>query len=286
MCRRSRHWMDSPQPAEHDPYAALRLPVYRLFMWNYALAVVGSGVMTVAIQWELAKSTQQPRWCWACSAECRRLPVILLALFAGHVSDQYSRKRVLMVTQVALVICPVLLALLVQYGRGGPHYVGLTFLIILVNAIALTFARPARQSILPQLVPSEIFTNAVTWNASFFETASITGPAIGGLIIARFNVFGALMFSAACTFICFFLTALLPRVPAANRGEPMNVQSLVAGVKFVFSKQLMLAVMTMDLFAVLLGGAVYLLPLFATQILHVDSFGFGMLRARARRSAR
>jgi MFS family permease len=268
----------SPQPMEHDPYAALRLPVYRLFMGNYALAVIGSGVMTVAIRWELAKSTNDPLvlgWLGGISA----LPVVLLSLLAGHASDRFSRKRVLMVTQTLLVACPILLALLVGYDRGGPHYIALTYAIILLNAIALAFARPARQSILPQLVPSEIFSNAVTWNASFFETASITGPAIGGLIIARFSVMGALIFSAVCTSICFFLTALLPSVPAVNRGETMNMKSLVAGVRFVFSKRLMLAVMTMDLFAVLLGGAVYMLPLFATQILHVGSFGFGLLQA-------
>jgi MFS family permease len=195
------------------------------------------------------------------------------------VSDRFSRKRVLMVTQVALMICPLLLAWLVHYEYAATHYLAWVFLIILINAIALTFARPARQSILPQIVPAKIFSNAVTWNASFFETASITGPAIGGLIIARFSVVGALLFSGVCTSICFFLTWMLPRVPAANRGETMNVQSLIAGVKFVFSKRLLIAVMTMDLFAVLLGGAVYLLPLFATQILHVGSFGFGLLRA-------
>jgi nitrate/nitrite transporter NarK len=175
----------SPRPAEHDPYAALRLPVYRLFMANYGLAVVGSGVMTVAIQWELAKATNSPM-VMGLLGGLQALPVILLALVAGHVSDRFSRKRVLMVTQVALVMCPLLLAWLVHYEHGATHYLAWVFLIILINAVALTFARPARQSILPQIVPTEIFSNAVTWNASFFETASITGPAIDHRAVQRF----------------------------------------------------------------------------------------------------
>jgi MFS family permease len=270
----------SPAPPEHDPYAAWRVPVFRLFIGNYWLAVIGSQAMAVAVQWDLAVKTKSALMMGFLGG-IQALPVILLALLAGHASDVFSRKRVLMVTQVVLVICPVALAVLVR--RAGTmdqkHYLWLMFGIVLVNAIALTFARPARQAILPQIIPKAIFSNAVTWNSSLFEIASITGPVLGALIIARWSIVAALVFSAVCTAVCLWLTWLLPPLPAANRHEPMNFQSLLAGVRFVFSHRILLAVMTLDLFAVLFGGATFVLPLFATERLHVGSVGFGLLKA-------
>lgn len=267
----------SPAPVEHDPYAAFRLPVFQSYIGSFLLATLGTQVMSVALQWELAKQTHNPMVLGILGG-VQALPVILLALPAGHVSDTFSRKAVLMVTQVILVICPAVLALLVQFGRGSPHYVAATFAIVLVNAVALTFARPARQSYLPQLVSKEVFANAITWNATTFELASITGPAVGGLVIARYNTVAALLLSSICTLVCLGLTGLLPSIPAAAKKEPLNFQTLVAGVKFVFSHEFLLPALTLDLFAVLFGGAVYLLPFFAER-LGVGSWGFGLLRA-------
>jgi MFS family permease len=271
----------SPPPLHHDPYAAFRLVPYRLFIASFMLATLGSQVMSVAVQWELALRTDNPLTLGLLGG-LQALPVILLALPAGHLSDIVSRKRVLMVTQVVLVICPFLLAGLTFFGRTWEHYVMMTFIIVLVNAVALAFARPARQAYLPQLVPGEIFSNAVTWNSTTFELASITGPAIGGAIIylaGGGGVFAALLVSGVCLAICFLLTAFLPGFGPASRGERASFTNLVAGIRFVFSQKVLLATMTLDLFAVLFGGATYLLPFFAKNILHVGSLGFGLLRA-------
>src|SRR4051812_31858396 len=268
----------SPTPAAHDPYAAFRLRVYQHFISSFLLATLGTQIMSVALQWELAKRTHSPLVLGLLGG-VQALPVILLALPAGHVSDTFSRKSVLMLTQIILVICPAVLAALIVFGQQSPYFVGATFATVLINAIALTFARPARQALLPQLVSKDVFANAITWNSTTFELASITGPAIGGLVIARFSTVAALILSAVCTVVCLWLTALLPAVPAPTKKEPLNFQSLVAGVKFVFAHDFLLPALTLDLFAVLFGGATYLLPFFATDVLHVGSLGFGVLRA-------
>jgi MFS family permease len=268
----------SPAPPAHDPYAAFRLRAYQNFIFSFMLATLGTQVMSVAIQWELAKATHKPLILGILGG-VQALPVILLALPAGHVSDVFSRKKVLMITQFFLLISGLALAAMVYWGHSLQHYVPAMFVVIFINAIALTFGRPARQAFLPQLVPSEIFSNAVTWNATTFELASITGPAIGGLIIARWSTTAALVVSAVCTAICLVLTWFLPMIPPPATREPPGFKTLVAGVRFVFNHKLLLPAMTLDLFAVLFGGAMFLLPFFATDQLHEGSIGFGLLRA-------
>jgi MFS family permease len=267
----------SPAPAEHDPYAAFRLPVFQQYVSSFMLATLGTQIMSVALQWELAKQTQNPLILGFLGG-VQALPVILFALPAGHVSDTFSRKGVLMFTQVILVICPLVLALLVHFSSASPHYVAAVFAIVLINAIALTFARPARQAYLPQLVPKQTFPNAITWNATTFELSSITGPAIGGLVIARWSTVFALVLSAACTLVCLFLTSLMPSIPPTSKKGGFSFDTLIAGVKFVFAHEFLLPALTLDLFAVLFGGATYLLPFFA-QKLNVGSIGFGLLRS-------
>ncbi|HQY88253.1 MAG TPA: MFS transporter, partial [Tepidisphaeraceae bacterium] len=150
----------------------------------------------------------------------------------------------------------------------------------LMNALALTFARPARSSLLPTLIPREDFTNAVTWNSTVFETSSIIGPAIGGIIIAHVpgHVGASLLISAALMLSCAVCTFFLPDRPRTEKPESLSWASLSAGFHFVYRNKLMLAVMSLDLFAVLLAGATYLLPVFAHR-LGLDAMGFAALRA-------
>ena len=131
----------SPAEIEHDPYAAFRLRVFWHFIVSFGLATLGTQIMSVALQWELAKQTHNPLVLGFLGG-VQALPVILLALPAGHVSDTFSRKAVLMLTQVILVICPLVLASLTYFAHDWSHYVAATFGIVLINAIALTFARP------------------------------------------------------------------------------------------------------------------------------------------------
>ena len=269
----------SPAPPEHDPYAALRSRVYLLYVASYALAIIGGQVQSVAFAWQIYQKTQSALSLgWIGGIQV--IPLFLLALPAGHVADTVSRKKLLITTQWLLAIWGVMLAALAYFARPDwPLLVPAMYGLIFCNAVTLVFARPARQSLLPQLVAPQIFSNAVTWNSSIFEICSMTGPAIGGLCVAYLGAPMAYLLNTALLISCAILTTQFPPTPVTRRAEAPGFRSLLAGVSFVWTRKLMLGVMLLDLFAVLLGGAVYLLPVFARDILHVGATGFGWLRA-------
>lgn len=263
-------------PVPHDPYEAFRYGAFRLFSVSYVLAVVGSQVLAATVQWDVYQQTKDP-FVIGLVGLLGAVPVILLALPAGHVADSFSRKRVLLVTQVPLAAVPLTFAALQAQSVGGMS-LWVTFSLLAVNAVALTFARPARGALLPNLVPRSAYPNAFAWISSLFETASWVGPAIAGVLI----VFGsgwAYLTSGLCLVGCLGITLLLPRdVPVKGTSNEPGWRALSAGLRFVFGSPLLLAAMTLDLLAVLMGGATYLLPVFAER-LHVGSVGYGWMRA-------
>src|SRR5262249_38544825 len=143
-----------------------------------------------------------------------------------------------------------------------------------------TYSRPARSALLPQMVPAHVFTNAVTWNSSIFEVSSMAGPAIAGLVIAYASPVAAFVVSSILTLTYLVFLLLLRSRPAPSvSSSHADDGRLMGGIRFVSRTTLPLAPIPLDLFAVLLGGATYLLPFFADQILHVGPVGFGWLRA-------
>src|SRR5207248_3124503 len=157
--------------------------------------------------------------------------------------------------------------------------VPLIYLLLFVSGTARTFAWAARSSFFPTLVPRDAFSNAVTWNSSVFQIGSVVGPVLSGFVVAT-RGFPIVYAIDAITSTLFFLLALpIPRAKQTHDREKQRTwKSLVAGAKFVFSKKVILATITLDLFAVLLGGSVALLPIFADQILHCGPVGLGWLR--------
>lgn len=261
---------------DHDPYAAFRHGTFRLFSASYVLAVVGSQVLAATVQWDLYQQTND-ELAIALVGLVNAVPLILLALPAGHVADVYSRKRVLMVTQVFLAAAPLTLAVLNwSYPAGVSQWLTLT--IIGANSVALTFARPARSSIIPRLIPRTAYPNAFAWMSSLFETAAWIGPAVaGGMIVL--GVAWSYFFSGVCLLGCMAITLFLPAdEPVPPTAAEPAWRSLSAGLRFVFGSPLILAAMTLDLLAVLLGGAAYLLPVFARR-LEVGPVGYGWMRA-------
>lgn len=260
----------------HDPYAAFRHVAFCQFAASYVLAIVGSQVLAATVQWDVYEKTKDP-FAIGLVGLVGAIPVILLALPAGHVADRFSRKRVLLITQIPLMAVPFALAIL---HASNPQGVSLfvTLLLLAVNAVALTFARPTRASILPNLVPRSDYSNAFTWISSLFETAAWVGPAISGLLI-RFGVTWSYVASGLCLLVCFAITLLFPRdQPSLPQAHEPGWRALSAGLRFVFGTPLLLAAMTLDLLAVLLGGATYLMPVFAER-LGVGPIGYGWMRA-------
>jgi MFS family permease len=240
-------------------------------------------MLQVALGWELYERTHSAL-ALGLVGLATALPVVILALPAGHLADRMDRKRILVWAQMAFIVAGLALSAL-SYWRGP---VALVYAVLLARGAAQAYNNPARQALLPSLVPPEVFGNAVTWASSAFQVAAVVGPGIGGIVIAiERGATGAYIISSILTAI--YLWALLAirqtegtpaaAAPVARTKEKMTLESLAAGMRFVRDDKVILAALTLDLFAVLLGGATALLPIFAKDILHVGPQGLGWLRA-------
>jgi MFS family permease len=175
--------------AGHDPYAALRFPDYWLFSLGWMISVIGQQVQSVAVQWQIFQrmpSASQGALALGLVGGVQALPVIFLALPAGHLADHFDRKRIILVSQCFAMVCSVGLALASHFAAP----VWLFYLLLGLGATAQAMGWPARSALLPQIVPAEAFANAATWNSSIFQVAAMAGPALGGLIVF-FTVTGA-----------------------------------------------------------------------------------------------
>jgi MFS family permease len=271
--------------AGHDPYAALRFPAYRRYAIGTTLSNLGQQMQAAAVGWEVALRSDKPALAISMVGLVGALPVILLALPAGHLADSLDRKKLTVITLLIGALCSVGLAAL--SFCSGPLI--LMYVVLLLSGTILAVGGPARSSLLTQVVPVSLYSNATTWASSCFQIASMTGPALAGGIIRIQSVnfsshsFPSLplayLLDAACG-ICF--ASLLAGVsirPTIRHGETASLQTLLAGIRFVRTNKIILATITLDLFAVLLGGATYMLPLYATKVLHVGAAGFGWMRA-------
>jgi len=249
------------------------------------LAVLGWQMLQVALGWELYERTGSAL-ALGLVGLVTAIPVILLALPAGHLADRMDRKKIVVAAQVVFVTMSLALAGLSHWR--GPVF--LMFVILLVRGTAQAYNNPARSALLPRLVPPEVFANAVTWSSSGFQTAAVVGPAIGGLVIAIAHRATGAYILDACLTTGYLLMLLAIRGDAGVRSasqkgaalqprERMTFQSLAVGLRFVKDTKVILAALTLDLFAVLFGGATALLPIFAKDILQVGPEGLGWLRA-------
>jgi MFS family permease len=295
---------DAEIPTGRDPYAAFRFGAYRNYFTGGFVSVIGRQMLAVSIGWEIYERTNS-KTALGLVGLMGALPVILLSLPAGHIADRLSRKWIIIISQCALVLTSLSLAWLslghtvalpVEWAQQalatvaawfgekegvsfGPE-VPLIYGLLLVNGTARAFGWAARTPFLTGLVPRSVLPNAVTWNSSNFEIGSMTGPALGGLLLAKFSFPFVYALDACCqlAFIAFLLPTRSHQEPHAPTGEH-PLRDLLAGMRFVWNTKVILATITLDLFAVLLGGAIALLPVFAKEILHVGPLGLGWLRA-------
>jgi len=298
-----------PPVPRHDPYAAFRSRGFRFFTTGNLLSILGRQMLAVAVEWEIYRRTHSAT-ALGLVGLVFAIPIVGFSLPAGHLADRISRKHIILVAQIFSSITSALLALvswqhlaipempilrscnhvlgsvasIFERHQRGFHFddasVPLIYLLLFLGAIARTFSWAARSSFFPTLVSRDAFSNAVTWNNTIFQIGSVVGPALSGFVVAR-QGFPIVYVIDAITSFAFFLLALpIPRAKQVlKRVEQSTWRSLVAGAKFVFSKRVILATITLDLFAVLLGGATALLPVFADQILHCGPVGLGWMRA-------
>ena len=295
-------------PGKHDPYAAFRVRAFSLYSVGNLISVIGRLMLIVAVEWEVYKLTHSATALGLVGLAIA-LPVVLLSLPAGHIADRYPRKNIILISQALSAICSLGLALIsgqqhaipdwaiVRAGNTGLNAIAgvferhatyqfenraipLIYLLLLVMACARTFGWAARSAYFPKLVPRDTFANAVTWNSSMFQVGSIIGPALAGLLLVRTSFPLIYALDAVCALTFFAL--ILPIRSGDQGGRVMEanaLRSLMAGLRFLVSRKVILATITLDMAAVFLGGATALLPIFADQILHSGPIGLGWLRA-------
>ena len=265
---------------KHNPYAALRERDFRLFLGGHVLSVLGVQMQNVAVGWQLYDKTGSA-WPLAMVGLVQAAPMIGLALPAGQIADRFDRRKILMTSTVLAVISAIGLAAVSASGGS----VKLMYFCLFLSGLARAFQGPARSSLMPQLVPRPIFTNAVSWAVSGFEMASLTGPALGGMLIGVLGGATKVYLLAALGSVFYFsmLAAVTNRPYVAESQNEHSAskdwRSFLVGLQYVWRTKLLFSVMSLDLFAVLLGGAVALLPVYAKDILHVGPAGLGWMQA-------
>jgi MFS family permease len=263
----------------HDPYAALRVPSFAAYLAGRWLMNIGTAGQSLAIGWEIYTRTDD-ELALGLVGLVQAVPMLLLTLPSGYLADVFDRRRLVILGLVGTTATSLLLA--VFSYLSGPIW--LMYLLLFLDACAIRLAIPAGAALMPQLVPEKVFENAVTWRTSLFQLSAVAGPAIGGLILWVW-VPAAYLFSAACTTV-FIVMMCFVHIRPGKSSPPGNVLvRLREGLVFVWSHKPVLGTISLDLFAVLLGGAVYLLPVFARDIIHSPWAGatpevmLGLLRA-------
>jgi MFS family permease len=268
--------MASRNRLQSEGRIAFSYPDFTLYQGARLFTVMATEMQSVAVGWQVFELTKRPLDLGFVGL-AQFWPTIVLFLLAGHAADRFNRRKIVTLCYAGLGLASTILFFLTITGSRSVHaiYAALTLV-----GIVRSFNGAAGQSMVPQLVPEQHFPNAVAWSQTVFNTATIIGPALGGLIYAVFRgpaaVYASSMVAAAISVIAMTRVRLNP----AKR-EPVEVSlaTLFAGFRFIWQKKLILGLISLDLFAVLLGGAVALLPVYARDILHAGPWALGILRS-------
>lgn len=262
--------------SHHAGLAAFRHIDFLLYQIERFSVVAALEMQSVAVAWQVYEITRKPLSLGFVGL-AQFLPNVFLFLLAGHAADRFSRKNLLLICNAGFAACS---AFLIEMTRAGLNDVRPIYAVLVLLGIARAFNSPAGRSLLPALVPMEVFPSAVAWNSTTYQTAAILGPAIGGLLYALFR--GPVGVYATSIVCCVIATIALVRVhvrPTVRRTEEIGVRTVLAGLHYIRKHKIILGSISLDLFAVLLGGAVALLPVYAREILHTGPWGLGLLRA-------
>jgi MFS family permease len=264
-----------------SPYAALKIRDYRYFISARFCTTLAIQIQAVVVAWQVYEITKDPLSLGLIGL-AEAIPSISVSLYAGHIADIVQRKKIILLCLGTLFLCSgSLLFFTLEPGQFLLSYGVLPiYTVIFISGIARGFMTPALFAFMPQLVPRELYSNAITWNSTLWETASLSGPPLGGLLYGFFGISVAYTTDVLLVFaglILAFLVTDKPLPPSTT--EEGIVEKIKAGLRFVYNNKIVLSAISLDLFAVLFGGAVALLPIFADTILHVGKVGLGFLRA-------
>lgn len=273
-------------PAEAPP-SALESPDFRRYQIARLLVIIGAEAQSVAVAWQVYQITHSALDL-GYTGLALFLPGLVFMLAAGHVADRYDRRRIILTCYSLQAICTTILLLFAIRGTGAPGRIWPIYVVLLFIGLGRAFSGPAASALLPSLVTKEQFVNAITWGATVNQIASMAGPAVGGLLftilltgtLAPWTGAALVYLFTLVTLFCFvvLVASVHPR-PVAFQRKAFDMSTVLAGLAYVWRTRLLLGSISLDLFAVLLGGAVALLPIFARDILHSGPRGLGLLRA-------
>lgn len=265
-----------PLVPAHESFAAFRSRDFRVFQAARFLSTIATQAQSVAVGWQVYEITGDPLDLGFVGL-AQFLPAFGLSILTGHVADRYDRRRVVMACSVVMGLCSMLLF---SFARTGNESTLPIYFVLFLFGTARAFQRPAGASMVPHLVPAADFPNAVVWGSSIWQLATVVGPGIGG-VLYWLGGGAAFVYAAAATLYLGALAFDFANRVRLGRMEKkgMTVGTLLAGVRYVFENKIVLGAISLDLFGVLLGGAVALLPVFAKDILHTGPMGLGALRS-------
>jgi MFS family permease len=262
--------------SHHAGLAAFRYGNFTSFTVARFFLVAALEMQSVAVGWQVYEITRRPLDLGLVGL-AQFLPVIFLFLPAGHAADRFNRKRLVLLCYIGFAVC---YGLLLQITHMRSHNVTFIYAVLVLLGVVRAFNAPAARSLLPSLVPVEVFPTAIAWNATIFQGATILGPALGGLFYAALRG-PAGVYAIALGVTALAIVALFPvtLTQAERPHEEVSARSVLAGLHYIWTHKIILGSISLDLFAVLLGGAVALLPVYAREILRTGPWGLGLLRA-------
>ena len=269
--------------AKTDPYAALRIKEFNIFLLVRFLLVFGWSMQFIVIEWQVYSLTKDPLSLGIIGL-MEIIPAFTMALFAGHIVDQKEKRNLLATCIAAFSLISFGLFMLtwdkIVGDWGSKSILYSIYALVFFGGFLRSFFGPTIFSLVALIVPKKVYPNAATWNSSTWQMAGVLGPALGGFTIGWIGVHWSLCIIFGLILMSFFILLQIKRKPILNPkiGEPV-IDSLKEGLRFVFKTKAILGAMTLDMVAVLFGGAIALLPVFAQDILKVGSEGFGVLRA-------
>jgi MFS family permease len=267
---------ETERETKPDSHAAFRFPSFRRYLVVRLLTTLSSEMQSVAVGWQIYSITHRPLDL-GLAGLAQFLPAVCLFLWAGHLSDRVPRKRILLACLISFAVCS---AFLLMFAVRGVAAVGPIYAVLLVNGTVRAFNAPAAQSFLPLILPREVFANAVSWNSSAFQVSTIAGPMIGGVL---YGLTGSPQYVYGTALVAYSAAAVaLSGVQLAAGAMPQAINAaanVLGGLRYIWHNKLVLGAISLDLFAVLLGGAVALLPVYAREILQVGASGLGLLRS-------
>ena len=265
-----------------EAFAVMRISNVRYFLAYRFIMTTATLMQSVVVSWQMYSLTKSVLWLGLIGLT-EVIPQVGIALFAGHFADIWDRKNIIKYTTFLLLLGSAILTL---YSIPTLHCYALfgifpVFVTIFITGLVRGIITPAQTAFLGQLVPKELLTNAATWNSMNWQIAAVTGPAIGGLIYG----FSGIIPAYVVVFLLYFISILFIVSVKSTRSVPVVSNNdgifrrIHEGIKYVFDHQILLGAFSLDMFAVLFGGAVALLPAFASDILKVGPQGLGLLRA-------